>query len=256
MREGNPWEPKYRVGAFSHLDEIYSTRKISRARVPWEFKRSTVEVRWRFQERHSSLIDYMLRNPVTGLLIARGDQILFAHYQYGRTDHDRLLSQSMVKSITGMLSGIAIANGAIKDKVWHPIGAEADATWLVDAEGIEVAHFGFSAVLRDYARLGRLLAYDGTWDGKQLLPSQWMLEATTVRSLDAYLAPGNAMPNFGYGYLLWLLPGTRRQSALVGANGQRMCIDPDSKLVMVHTALDDPGGEVWLLWSAIVEQLG
>jgi CubicO group peptidase (beta-lactamase class C family) len=52
----------------------------------------------------------------------------------------------------------------LQDKLWHPIGAEADATWLVDAQGIEVAHFGFSAVLRDYARIGRLLAMDGAWD--------------------------------------------------------------------------------------------
>src|SRR5262249_27537246 len=78
-RQGNPWEPKYRVGAFSHLDDIYATRRISRARVPWEFKRSTAEVRYRFQGRQSSLTDYVSRNPVTGLLIARGDQILFEH---------------------------------------------------------------------------------------------------------------------------------------------------------------------------------
>src|SRR5262245_63451410 len=49
------------------------------------------------------------------------------------------------------------------EKVWEPIGAEADAKWTLDAEGIEVAHFGYNAVLRDYARLGRLLAYDGAW---------------------------------------------------------------------------------------------
>ena len=362
VMEGNPWEPRYRVGAFSHLDEIYSTRRISHAAMPWKFKRSTAEVRYRFKGRQSSLTDYLSRNPVTGLLIARGDEILFEHYQYGRTDRDRLLSQSMVKSITGMLIGIAVADSAIKsiddtpetyvpgfkgteygrtpirdllhmssgvdfgeerdggrdldrlwrdmvtssskkgtinsitqfnhriappgtryryasiepdvlgvvlhyavnksasqyleEKVWHPIGTEADAAWLVDAEGIEVAHFGFNAVLRDYARLGCLLAHDGAWGRKQILPSQWLIDATTVRSSDSYLAPGNAMPRFGYGYLVWLLPGNRRQFALVGQNGQRICIDPTSKLVMVHTALDESGGEDWLLWSALVEQLG
>ena len=52
-----------------------------------------------FRER---VTDYLSRNPVTGLLIAKDDQILFEHYQYGRTDRDLLLSQSMVKSITGL----------------------------------------------------------------------------------------------------------------------------------------------------------
>ena len=57
----------------------------------------------------------------------------------------------------------------------------------------------------------------------------------------------------GYGYLIWLLPGSRRQFALVGQNGQRMCIDPMSKVVMVHTALEDIP-EAWDLWAAVSRQ--
>ena len=110
-------------------------------------------------------------------------------------------------------------------------------------------------MLRDYARLGRLLAHDGAWNGRQIIPAQWMIDATTVRASDAYLSPGKAMPTFGYGYLLWLLPGTRRQFALVGDLGQRICVDPASKLVMVQTALET-NAEVWRLWSALVEQFG
>ena len=47
------------------------------------------------------------------------------------------------------------------------------------------------------------------------------------------------MPTFGYGYFLRLLPGARRQFALVGANGQRICVDPTSKLILVQTAVDN-----------------
>src|SRR5260370_1663171 len=94
---GNPWDPKYRVGAFSHLDEIYTTRKVSRAAVPWMFKRATSEIRYRFQGSQSSLADYLSRNSVTGLVIAKDDRILFEQYQYDRTDRDRLVAQSMVK---------------------------------------------------------------------------------------------------------------------------------------------------------------
>ena len=63
------------------------------------------------------------------------------------------------------------------------------------------------------------------------------------------------MPDFGCGYLLYLLPGERRQFAFVGAMGQRICVDPISKLVMVHTALET-NPEVWNLWNAVVEQFG
>lgn len=363
FQPGNPLTPKYRVGAFSHFDEIFPTHRIKRATSPWMFKRSQADIHYRYRGTQSSLTEYLSRNPVTGLLIAKDDQILFEHYQYGRTDRDRLMSQSMAKSITGMLIGVAISEGAIKsvddtaetyvpgfkgteygrtrirdllhmssgvdfgedrdggrdldrlwidmvrgsgiftqgtinsivqfnrriappgtryfyasieadvlgmvlhqavnksasdylrEKIWEPIGAEADATWMVDAQGFEVAHGFFNAALRDYARLGRLLACDGAWEGKSIIPRQWMIDATTVRASDAYLEPGKAMPTFGYGYLLWLLPGDRRQFALVGDLGQRICIDPASKLVMVQTAVEN-NPEVWRLWSALVEQFG
>jgi CubicO group peptidase (beta-lactamase class C family) len=365
-RQGNPFEPKYRVGAFSHFDELFPTRSIKRADAPWAFKRAASDIRYSYRGNRSSPEDYLSRNPVTGLLIVRDDRILFEHYQYARTNRDRLISQSMVKSIMGILIGIAVSEGAVKSvddtvetyvpgfrgsqygktpirdllhmssgvefgeqrdggsdlnrlwrdmvsgpafgfgsprgtiasiiqfnrriappgtryyyasiepdvlgvvlhsvfnqsasdylrqKIWEPIGAEADAAWLTDAEGLELAHFGFNAVLRDYARLGRLLAYDGAWEGRQIIPTRWMIDATTVKPADSYLAPGKATPYLGYGYLLWLLPGPRRQFALVGQNGQRVCIDPASKLVLVQTALEDTP-EVWRLWSALVKQFG
>ncbi len=59
-----------------------------------------------------------------------------------------------------------------------------------------MAHGFFNAVLRDYARLGRLLAHDGAWDGKQIVSAQWMIDATTVRSGDAYLGLLMLMPGF------------------------------------------------------------
>jgi CubicO group peptidase (beta-lactamase class C family) len=170
----------------------------------------------------------------------------------------RYFYASIEPDVLGTVLRYAVGKSAsdyLHEKVWEPIGAEADAAWLLDAEGFEVGHFGFNAVLRDYARLGRLLAHDGAWGDRQVVPARWMIDATTVGAADAYLAPGRPMPGFGYGYLLWLLPGNRRQFALVGDKGQRICIDPASKLVMVQTGVEDTP-EVWRLWAAVVEQLG
>ena len=111
---GEPHQIKYRVGAYSHFDEIFPTHRTKRSATPWMFKRSPADIRYYFRGNRSSLVDYLSRNPVTGLLIAKDDQILCEHYQYGRTDRDRLISQSMAKSITAMLIGIAIGDGAIK----------------------------------------------------------------------------------------------------------------------------------------------
>jgi CubicO group peptidase (beta-lactamase class C family) len=130
--------------------------------------------------------------------------------------------------------------------------------------GQEVTFCCFNAVLRDYARLGRLLAHDGAWEGRQLIPRQWLIDATTLRTgpADAYLAPGTATPYYGYGYQVWLLPGGQRRFALLGIRGQIIFVDPVSKLVMVHTAVRpkpaDPAAnaETVALWTGVVQQLG
>ena len=51
---------------------------------------------------------------MTGFLIAKGDSILVERYQYARTDKHRLTSFSMAKTITGLLIGIAVKEGAIR----------------------------------------------------------------------------------------------------------------------------------------------
>jgi CubicO group peptidase (beta-lactamase class C family) len=150
----------------------------------------------------------------------------------------------------------------LEQKIWQPIGAEADATWLVDNSGQEVTFCCLNAVLRDYARLGLLLAHDGNWRGRQIIPAAWILDATTVHLDQPHVWPGTATPNEGYGYQTWILPGERRVFMLWGAHGQRIYVDPRSKLVIVHTAVHKLGPglpplqEIGALWSALVRQLG
>lgn len=108
-------QARYLVGAFSHFDQLFPARKVARAATPWSFRRAAEEASVAYDDRGSrrTILDYLARNPITGLLIARDDTIVFERYQYGRTDRDRLLSQSMAKSITAMLIGIAIGEHAI-----------------------------------------------------------------------------------------------------------------------------------------------
>lgn len=152
----------------------------------------------------------------------------------------------------------------LEEKIWQPIGAEADATWLIDNAGMEATFCCLNAVLRDYARLGLLLAHDGQWRGRSLIPAAWLLEATTVRADQPHLRPGSATPLFGYGYQTWIFPSAegRRTFALRGVRGQAIYVDPRSRLVMVHTAVrkqsvDRPGiREADALWAGVLRALG
>jgi CubicO group peptidase (beta-lactamase class C family) len=143
------------------------------------------------------------------------------------------------------------------ERLWKPMGAEADATWSADPKGDILGFCCFSARLRDYARLGILLATDGGG----IIPAAWVIDATSAPE-GSWRAPRKATPFWGYGYQTWLLPARRRIFALRGIHGQTMFVDPATRLVLVHTAVrlrasNDPAAqELNALWYALVEQIG
>jgi CubicO group peptidase (beta-lactamase class C family) len=146
----------------------------------------------------------------------------------------------------------------LESRIWKPMGAEADASWAIDATDHEAAYCCISATLRDWARFALLLAHDGRWNGAQIVPRQWLLDATSVAASDEYLAPGRATRFYGYGYQVWIFPGPRRQFALLGLHGQAIFVDPKANLVLVHTAVrvkpshDPQAAELRALWRALV----
>ncbi|HMJ43484.1 MAG TPA: serine hydrolase, partial [Pseudolabrys sp.] len=121
-------------------------------------------------------------------------------------------------------------------RLWQPMGAEADATWIRTTDGTETGSGSFNATLRDYGRLGVLLANDGAVGARQVVPKEYLLEATDWHRHPDAFAPRRATPYFGYGYQFWIFPGEKRRFALLGVYGQSIFVDPELKLVMVITA--------------------
>ena len=113
----------------------------------------------------------------------------------------------------------------LSEKIWQPMGAEADATWLVDKGGYEIGFSGLNATLRDYGRFGMLLANDGRLDGRQLIPAAWVRAATTPPAKQ--FEPGQTGFLLGYGYQTWILPGKERQFVLRGLRGQVVLRGPE-----------------------------
>lgn len=123
-------------------------------------------------------------------------------------------------------------------RLWQAIGAERSALWRTDRTGLEVASGNFNATLRDYARLGVVLANDGVRPddpaARQIIPRDYLLEATDWSRVPEPFRPYRATSYFGYGYQFWLLPGSRRRFVLLGVYGQSIFVDPGLKLVIVQ----------------------
>jgi CubicO group peptidase (beta-lactamase class C family) len=109
-----------------------------------------------------------------------------------------------------------------------------------------------------------LLANDGALGGKQIIPKDYLLEATDWHRQPGAFAPGKATPYFGYGYQFWLFPGEKRRFALLGVYGQSIFVDPELKLVLVITAAaktasvgkETLGRERDALWRGVIGSYG
>lgn len=129
----------------------------------------------------------------------------------------------------------------VGEKIWRPLGAESRATWLLNpTDQVEIAQGGFNATVRDYARLGLLLAADGQVAAQTVLSREHVLDMTDPARQPEAFRPGRMQYRGstyqGYGLQTWLLPGSHRRFALLGVYGQAIFVDPVLKLVVVHTA--------------------
>lgn len=120
----------------------------------------------------------------------------------------------------------------LRDKLWHPLGAESDAFWIVEGDGREWAAAGLSATLRDAAKLGVLYAQEGFWGRQQLLPKAWVRASRTADA--PHLKPGyrerSASP-LGYGYQFWL-PDEGGAFCAMGIYNQFVYVDPAREIVI------------------------
>jgi CubicO group peptidase (beta-lactamase class C family) len=123
------------------------------------------------------------------------------------------------------------------DRIWKVIGAESDASWLIDWSGMESTFCCINARLRDYGRLGLLLANDGTWNGQEVVPKDFLLEGTDAARQPDYLRPRRATQFFGYGYQSWIYPYATRTFQARGLFGQEVIVQPESKIVVVMTSV-------------------
>jgi len=124
-------------------------------------------------------------------------------------------------------------------RLWQAIGAEQSAFWYADRTGLEVALGNFNATLRDYARLGVVLANNGVRPDdphrREIIPREFLLDATDWKRVPEGFRPKRATAYFGYGYQFWIFPGEHRRFAMLGVYGQSIFVDPGLKLVMVQT---------------------
>ena len=142
------------------------------------------------------------------------------------------------------------------DELLHPLGMY-HTRMEVDHLGNFVGSSQTYTTARDLARFGVLLANDGVWNGKRLLPEGWVKFSSTAAPTKPPVAG-----QWGYGAQFWLLdqmpgvpPGT---FTTAGNKGQFVTVVPGHDLVIVRTGVDPDGKRFQQdrLVAAVLEALG
>jgi len=116
----------------------------------------------------------------------------------------------------------------LSEKVWKPYGMEADATWLTRDPGVEISGCCLQARIRDFARYGQFMLEGASIANEQIVPENWVKEATKGR-FDLPILPGAK-----YAYQWIEFPDG--SFGHYGIFGQAILIDPKRKLVIASNA--------------------
>jgi CubicO group peptidase (beta-lactamase class C family) len=166
-----------------------------------------------------------------------------AYWEYNDVRVNRL-SLSLLRVFREPLADV------LRTAVMEPIGASHGWEWVpyrnswTDVAGVRLpsvpggSHWGGGLWMstRDHARFGLLVARDGVWEGRALLPPGWVAEMRR---------PCAVNPDYG---LLWWLNTGRRQFpaapasafAARGAGSNVIFVDPEDDLVAVVRWIEKP----------------
>jgi CubicO group peptidase (beta-lactamase class C family) len=191
----------------------------------------------------SLTLDYrdLIRAPdKTGFAIGLGQQ----HEPGTDWEYNNAAIQTL-EAVLERSTGEAVPEFA-RTRLFEPLGMTS--TMGLDGKGNALTFMGVKANCLDLARFGHLLLQEGRWNDEQVIPAEYVREATT---------PATDL-NAAYGYLIWLnqpglikLPaGTNAQGpiwpdappeafAALGLGGQTVLVVPSEGLVVTR---EGPGG--------------
>lgn len=112
-----------------------------------------------------------------------------------------------------------------RQTLFEPLGIR-DAIWESDPQGITHGWGDLYLRPQDAAKIGYLWLNQGVWDGKQLVPAQWVADSVKVQHKTGM------SDDYGYGW--WISPDSGTYSAS-GRGGQNIKVVPALGAIVVTT---------------------
>lgn len=151
------------------------------------------------------------------------------------------LSTNVLGLIIPRASGLDLLSFANK-YLFEPMGIEP-GKWGTDAEGNYVGCADLHLRSRDLAKFGLMYLNGGVFNGKQIVPAEWVSESLESYSDDAWVSNdvidyiGNYFRDLGYGYQWWSAAvGDYTFDYGAGHGGQLIILLPKYNMVIAQTS--------------------
>jgi CubicO group peptidase (beta-lactamase class C family) len=136
----------------------------------------------------------------------------------------------------------------LKPRLFDPLGI-SKPVWNTNSQGIALGGYGLRVRTEDIARFGQLYLQRGMWEGKQLIPAEWV-DLATSRQVSNGSNPKSDWEQ-GYGFQFWRCRhGAYRGD---GAFGQYCLVLPEQDAVVAITSgLKDMQAVLNLVWDKLL----
>jgi Beta-lactamase len=142
----------------------------------------------------------------------------------------------------------------LKPRIFKPLEIRG-IDWDLNQQGIDLGFMGLRLRTEDMAKFGQLLLQQGVWNGKQLIPKEWVSEATSFK-IKSQGGSDKISPELndwkqGYCYQMWRCRNNGVR--LDGMAGQFVILLPDKDAIVVLTAnASDTQKELDLVWKYLL----
>jgi len=153
----------------------------------------------------------------------------------------------MLSAIVQKVTGMTVLD-YLKPRLFAPLGIDGP-TWIMSPQGVTAGAYGLSLRTEDIARFGQLYLQKGKWKGKQLVPAQWIEEATARQTSNG--SSPNSDWDQGYGYQFWRSRHNTYRGD--GAFGQYCMVMPEyDAVVAITSGVRDMQAVMNLVWSKLL----
>jgi CubicO group peptidase (beta-lactamase class C family) len=153
----------------------------------------------------------------------------------------------MQSAIVQKVSGQTVFD-FLRPRLFEPLGIE-QPVWAANFQGISLGGYGLRVRTEDLAKFGQLYLQRGRWNGKPLLPPEWVAMATSKQTSNGSNPKSDW--NQGYGFQFWRCRHNAYRGD--GAFGQYCLVMPEQDAVVAITSgVKDMQAVLNVIWDKLL----